>query len=219
MKPKDRRKTSGDPMEALLDDREASAKTTEAAASAEDELDDHAYLGREFLAWLLHRVEQGEARFDGEAGEATFSFGGRAKLTATVGFATELTLKGRAPAAGAEMRAALGSGHALREAELRVQSGDQEWRCVLVADTLDLRGVKMPKGTDLAEAGAEVSERDEAAVRLADRLALLDALEAHLRAAYAAFMTERLAPRWHAKIVPAIGEWLAEGLKPERVRR
>jgi hypothetical protein len=206
MKPKD-------PMETLLDDRDALAKAREKkAAAAEEEVDDHAYLGREFLAWLLHRVEQGEATFDGEAGQASFGFGSRAKLTATIGFATDVALKGRSPAGGAEMKAALGSGHAMREAELTVHSGEQEWRFTLVADTLDLRGVKLPKGVDQEDIPKDLDDAELAAIRLQDRLSLLDAALAHVRAAYGVFLEERLSPKWRKHTVPALREWIAAGL-------
>jgi hypothetical protein len=198
----------------VFDDAAAIAEAEEAQALAaeQEEVDDHAYLGREFLTWLLYRVDTGHASFDGEAGACSFGFGARAKLAAAVGFATEVTVKGKCPAAGAEVRAAIGSGHTLREAELLVRSGDQEWKCVLVADTLDLRGVKLPQVTDKADSAIDNDPAGEREIILADRLALLDALEAHVRAAYGAFLGERLAPRWRAKVVPALREWLVDGL-------
>jgi hypothetical protein len=203
--------------DALFDDVAAIAEAEQAEAiDAEEEVDDHAYLGREFLTWLLYRVDSGQASFDGEAGAVSFGFGARAKLAAAVGFATEVTVKGKCPAAGAEVRAAIGSGHTLREAELMVRSGDQEWRCTLVADTLDLRGVKLPQVTDKAEAAADLDPGAEREAIMGDRLALLDALEAHIRAAYAAFLGDRLAPRWRAKVVPALRDWLVDGLAVAR---
>jgi hypothetical protein len=197
----------------------------------DDELDDFAWLGREFLTWLLWRVDAGEPEFRAQGGAFSVGFGGRVRLSSNAGFATDLVLKGQSPAHGAEARAAVGSGHTLREAELRVARGDREWRFTLQADTLDVKSVKLPTALDKpppAEPGdlgakpgrfkkkrADVDEAAETDARRAERLALLEELDDLVRAAYAEFVRERTRPTWRKSVVPALREWLAGGLTVE----
>jgi hypothetical protein len=176
----------------------------ETKAKPADELEDHAYLGREFLTWLVWRVDAGDDRFAAKDGEFSAAFGGRTRLGSMAGFATDLVMKGGSPAHGAEARAAIGSGHTVREAELRFARGEREWRFTLLAETLDLRSVKLP---------ALLKEEEDD--RLAERLALLEELDELVRAAFRKFLDERTRPGWKRTIVPALREWLVEGLAIE----
>jgi hypothetical protein len=169
-----------------------------------EDIQDFAYLGREFMTWLVWRADAGESSFGGGAKgeEFTLAFGTKARLGAPVGHATDLVLKGRSPAHGAEARAAIGSGHTLREAELRCTSGEREWRFTLVAETLDLRGVKLP---------ALLTEEDDD--KFLERISLIEELDEMVRTAFASFMKDRLRPAWKRDIVPALRTWLVEGLE------
>jgi hypothetical protein len=173
-----------------------------------DSADDFDYLGREFMTWLLFRADAGEAIFGKGKGKAndefTFFFGGKARFASAAGFATDLVLKGRAPAHGAEARAAIGSGHALREAELRVVKDEREWRGTLVADTLDWKGVKLP---------ALLTEEDDE--KLLERMTLLEELDAMVQTAFADFLKTRVRPAWRKEVVPALRTWIVEGLAIE----
>jgi hypothetical protein len=173
----------------------------EKPAEGED-IQDFAYLGREFMTWLVWRADAGEGTFGGRGDEFTLAFGTRARLGAPVGHATDLVLKGRSPAHGAEARAAIGSGHTLREAELRCTRGEREWRFTLIAETLDLRGVKLP---------ALLTEEDDD--KFLERISLIEELDDMVRAAFATFMKERLRPAWKRDIVPALRTWLVDGLE------
>jgi hypothetical protein len=178
-----------------------SAEKAEEAVRPEDEVEDHAFLGREFLSWLLLRADRGAATFSDDDGDFTVGFGGRARLQGTGADVTDAVLKGRSPAYGIEVRAGLGAGRSLREAELTVARGDREFRFTLVAETFDLKSVKLP---------ARLT--DEGDDRLGERMALLEELERALAAAYAAFLGERTRPTWTRKVVPALREWIADGL-------
>jgi hypothetical protein len=177
------------------------AEVKEKVIEGED-IQDFAYLGREFMTWLVWRVDAGEGSFGARGEEFTLAFGTRARLGAPVGHATDLVMKGRSPAHGAEARAAIGSGHTLREAELRCTRGEREWRFTLLAETLDLRAVKLP---------ALLTEEDDD--KFLERISLIEELDDMVRAAFASFMKERLRPAWKRDIVPALREWIVGGLE------
>jgi hypothetical protein len=168
----------------------------------DDDVQDYAFLGREFLGWLLFRADRGEAVFEDEAGEYGVAFGGRIRLAGPAGDVTDAVLKGRSPAASVELAAALGAGRSIREAELRVARGEREFRFTLVAETLDLKGVKLPSVL-----------KDQGDDRLGERMVLLEELESCIRAAFHAFLKERTRPVWQRSVIPDMRAWLAERLK------
>src|SRR5262249_5694303 len=143
-----------------------------------EESEDLAYLGREFMTWLAWRVDRGEDTFTDDDGELTVAFGGRARLSGIAGDVTDAVLKGRSPAHGIEARAGMGAGRTFREAELRMTRGEREFRFTLIAETLDLKGVKISRG-DLDE-----------------RMALLEELEKGIKTMYLEFIRERTRPVW-----------------------
>ena len=168
----------------------------------DDEVEDYAFLGREFMSWLLFRVTRGEATFEDDGGELTFAFGGRVRLAGPAGDVTDAVLKGTSPASSVELYAGLGAGRSIREAEMRVARGEREFRFTLIAETLDLRGVKLPSPLT-----------DEGDDRLADRMALLEELESGIRTAFQAFVKERTRPVWQRSVLPEMRAWLADSLK------
>jgi hypothetical protein len=167
----------------------------------EEETQDHAFLGREFLTWLLWRADRGEATFTDDDGEFSLAFGGRVRILGVGADVTDAVLKGRSPAHGVETRAGLGAGRTLREAELRLTRGEREFRFTLIAETLDLKSVKLP---------ARLT--DEGDDRLGERMALLDELEKAVGVMYVEFVKERTRPVWNRSVVPALRDWVAEGL-------
>ena len=164
-----------------------------------DEQQDFAFLGREFMTWLVWRCARGEAAFEDDGGEFQIAFGGKLRLSSPV---NDATMKGRAPAGSVWCQAAIGSGATLREAELSVARGEREFRFTLVGETLDLKGVKLP--SPLKDAGDD---------RLADRMALLEELESCITATFQAFVRERTRPVWARSIIPDMRDWLARALE------
>lgn len=167
----------------------------------EDEAEDFAFLGREFVTWLLFRVARGEAVFEDDAGELAIAFGGRLRLSGPAGDVIDAVLKGNAPGFSVEAAAGLGAGLSVREAEMRIARGEREFRFTLVAETLDLKGVKLPSRL-----------KDQGDDRLGERMALLEELESCIRAAFQAFVRERTRPVWQRSIIPEMRSWLAERL-------
>ena len=171
------------------------------AQKPDDDAQDHSFLGREFLTWLVWRADRGEAAFGGSKDTFAVAFGGKARLVGLTGDVTDAVLKGKTPALGIETRAAIGAGRTVREAELRVTQGEREWRFTLLADTLDLRGVKLP--------ALLTDEEDD---RFLERNSLLEELDTKIRSVYNEFLGDRLRPAWVRSVLPAIREWVAEGL-------
>jgi hypothetical protein len=175
----------------------------------DDDAQDHAFLGREFMTWLVYQAARGEATFEDDAGEMVFAFGGRVRLAGAAGDVADAVLKGRSPAGSVELLSAIGAGRTLREAELRVTRGatrhakdEREFRFTLVGETLDFKGVKLPARL-----------KDDEDDRLGERMALLEELESCVQAAFQAFLRERLRPGWQRSTVPDMRAWLGEGLE------
>jgi hypothetical protein len=169
------------------------------AEHAEDDVQDYAFLGREFMTWLLWRVSRGEVGFEDDGGAFSIGFGGKLRMTGPAGDVTDAVLKGRSPGASVELAAGLGAGRTVREAELSIARGDREFRLTLVAETLDWRSVKLPSRL-----------KNEGDDRLGERTALLDELESAVGAAFQAFVKERTRPVWGRSVIPEMRTWLAE---------
>jgi len=171
------------------------------AVEKEEDVQDLAFLGREFMTWLLWRADRGEATFTDEDGELSVAFGGRARLVGVGSDVTDAVLKGRSPAHGVEARAGIGAGRTIREAELRLTRGEREFRFSLIAETLDFKGAKLP-----ARLKAEADDR------LGERMELLQELDKSIKSVYLEFIRERTRPVWLRSVVPALRAWVLEGL-------
>lgn len=181
-------------------------KIVEREEIAGEDVQDLAFLGREFMTWLLWRAARGEATFEDDGGEFGVGFGGKLRLTGAAGDVTDAVLKGRSPGMSVELAASLGAGRTVREAELSIARGDREFRFTLVAETLDWKGVKLPSRL-----------KDQGDDRLGERTALLDELESAVGAAFQAFVKERTRPMWQRSVVPELRTWLADTLSVDQI--
>jgi hypothetical protein len=104
-----------------------------------------AFLGREFLTWLWYYTESGNHEVDlGELGLYKLYVDDRLVLAASSGSAHEQSLKGGTPAFAAEALVALQSGKLVQEAKFILQDKERQWMWSMQADTLSLRGVRLP---------------------------------------------------------------------------
>lgn len=174
----------------------------EAAERADRE--DLGFLAREFLTWLVHHadVEGGAFAASGEVAEFSIGFGGRLALRTHAGQVTDIALKGPSPAISPDARYALAGGLSVKEADLRLDQGDRAFTFALAADHFDLKRVKLP--------ALLTEEEDDQAD---ERLALLADLDAALQVAFAHFLDVRTRASWTRSVVPAIREWLADGIR------
>jgi hypothetical protein len=163
-------------------------------------IEQKSFLGPEFLTWLWHRSELENGRIELESDDPVeVVFEDAMMLEAEIGHATVQTLRGEAPGASAESRAALMEGKKVKRAKLHLTQGEMEWTFTLRADTFDFSGVRIPapKGLPFEEG---VSLRLQAVERL---FALVDRL-------YAAFLAIRLDPQaWDAELA-RIHKWVED---------
>ena len=161
-------------------------------------IEQKSFLGAEFLTWLWHKSEQEDGRIKLEKDDlpVEVSFESAMTLEADYGEATVQTLRGEAPGASAEARAALLEGKKIKRAKLRVVQGEMEWTFTIRGDTFDLGGVNLPapKGLPIEEG---LTLRLEAASRL---FALIDKL-------YTAFLALRLDEESWAEEIQRIHSW------------
>ena len=149
------------------------------------------------------------------------------RLQGVGGDVTDAVLKGRSAALGVETRAGIGAGRTLREAELRLSTEDREWRFTLVADTLDWKSVKLPTQLDKEDEPVLLDDPDGKKKRpkkkrpeleidpLTERMELLAQLDLHMTTVFQSFLSERTRPAWTRSTVPALRDWLVEGIAVE----
>lgn len=175
------------------------------------DLEDRRFLGREFLTWLIFHADpdHGDGAFaESDLGDRfRIIVGERVILKALGEGAGEISARGVAPAMTPDVRYCIAGGLTVREVDLLFQRGvknshdDRIWQAAINAEGFDLRRVKLP---------ALLSEED--GEKLAERLSLLDELDAMLEAAYRAFLARRLSATWTQDELPKMRAWLAESI-------
>lgn len=131
------------------------------------------FLGTEFLTWLWARsqMEQGPIEL-GDEDPVEVEFEKTMTFEAHYGEATVQSLKGEAPGAAAEARAAVLEGKTVKRAKIKLVQSEMEWTFTLRGDTFDFGAISIPapKGLPFEEG---VGLRLEAVDRL---FALMDRL-------------------------------------------
>ncbi|MFH0946815.1 MAG: hypothetical protein V2A76_16595 [Planctomycetota bacterium] len=160
------------------------------------QVDEHAFLGREFLTWLWW---QAEAKGGVYAVTDTERIG--ITLDRVLEFLDEATgvrvvVRGDAPTRAPEAREALSRGMHLKRAGLILAVGGENISLVLDGETFDLRSVKGERPE-----GESREERDASA--LASLFGLVDALDR----VYATFLKDRISPRFRAETGPSLLDW------------
>lgn len=158
-----------------------------------------AYLGREFLTWILYMSNAGTspAEVDGEPLNVLVM--GQVNLRGLAGDATELQVKGHLSAYSDVVRNAIDRGLLIHQARLRIQHGEAVYEVTLDAENLDFKGAQVPK---------VLSEEDED--QITERLWLAERLADHVDALWAAFMAVRATKDWSKKVVPGIKGWVGD---------
>lgn len=184
----------GLPTEAARDEAELDrAKALEAMQRG------RAWLGREFLTWLLVKSNEGApiCTYDGE--DASVIFVGSVVLQGVAGEATELSAKGYQAAYAAVVRGALARGLLIQQARLRLMHDEKVYEVTLDAEHLSMRSVTIPK--------VLTEETDD---QLLERLFLVDRAAGLVDALWAAFVEVRAEPEWLDREVPAMRAWITE---------
>ena len=131
--------------------------------------------------------------------------GERAVLKALGDGSGEITARGPATGQVADVRYAIAGGLTVREIDVLFERGDRIWQAAVGAESFDLKRVKLPE---------LLSEEDSE--RAAERLQLIDDLDAMLRAAYQTFLAVRLDAAWGKDWVPRLRAWLARSILEEK---
>jgi hypothetical protein len=167
-----------------------------------------AYLGREFLTWLLWRSEAGEPLVEFEKVGVTVLFLGRVVLKGVSGDVTELSARGAMAPYSEQVRQALDRGLLVHQARLLLTHGERAYEVTLDAEFLDIRAAKLP---------ALMSEEEDS--RTGERLFLAEQLSALIHTLVEAFVAIRAGRAWSKQVVPAMKEWMRgeEGTRKQTV--
>jgi hypothetical protein len=166
------------------------------------------FLGREFLTWLVHRAEEGEARVEDDGETTEVQLGDRAVLAGGADGRARLTVVGEGDV-GAEIGAGLRRGKLLDRARLVLVRGERRWELLLDGGMLAYEAVRCPALGD-RDGGAgdrRAAFENDLFLRLADveeAVGVLDRL-------FAEFCALRASSAWHERTLPALRRWV-EGL-------
>ncbi|MCY1014671.1 hypothetical protein [Pyxidicoccus sp. MSG2] len=156
-----------------------------------------AYLGREFLTWLLWRSESGDTLIEHEGEGVTVLFMGRVVLRGVAGDVTEMSAKGTLAPYSEQVKHSLDRGLLVAQARLRLTNGEKEYEVTLDSEFLDVRAAKLP---------ALMSEEEDD--QISERLFLTEQLAAMVDALVKDFLAIRAGKGWSKQVVPAMKEWM-----------
>ncbi|HEY3450796.1 MAG TPA: hypothetical protein VGK67_30850 [Myxococcales bacterium] len=156
-----------------------------------------AYLGREFLTWLLWKSEAGDPLATVGKDPVVVLFTGRLTLRGIAGEITEMSARGALAPYSVLVRQSMDRGLLLHGARLRVTHGEKVYEVGLDADYLDIKSAKLPELMS-----------DEEDDRLTERLWLSEQLGAILQALLEEFMKVRGSRKWSKDVVPQLKAWM-----------
>ncbi len=164
------------------------------------------FLGREFLTWLVHRIEEDGGRLVRDADVIELQLGDRAVLAGTGPDKPRLSVAGTGdlrPEIGAGLR----RGKLLDQAKLAIVRGERRWELSLDGGMLTYDGIRCPKLGD-RDAGATDDPRaafeNDLFLRLADLEDAIDVLDR----LYAEFCRVRGSSTWAGRELPALRRWV-----------
>jgi hypothetical protein len=169
----------------------------ERAKAREALLRGRAYLGREFLTWLLFRSESGDPQCQYENEGVIPLFTGRIVLRGITGDVNELSARGSLAPYSEEVRHALDNGLLVHSARLRLTHGEKVYEVTVDAEFLDLRAGKLPE---------LMSEEEDD--QLTERLYLTEQLSGMVDALVVAFLQVRASRAWSKQVVPEMKAWM-----------
>ena len=156
-----------------------------------------AYLGREFLTWLLFKSEAGDPLATVGKDPVVVLFTGRLTLRGIAGEITEMSARGALAPYSVLVRQSMDRGLLLHGARLRITHGEKVYEVGLDADYLDIKSAKLPE---------LMSEEEDD--RLTERLWLAEQLGAILQALLEEFMKVRGSRKWSKDVVPQLKAWM-----------
>ncbi|MFN8544060.1 MAG: hypothetical protein U0807_07635 [Candidatus Binatia bacterium] len=166
------------------------------------------FLGREFLTWLVHRIEDGDGRFPIEGDVIEVALGDRVVLAGGEGDKETLTVVG-AGDVGAEIGAGLRRGKLIDKARFTVTRGERRWELVLDGGMFTYDGLRCPALGDRDPQGdARAAFENDLFLRLAD----VDEAIGFMDGLFAEFCRVRGDRTWRTRELPALRAWV-DGLR------
>ena len=160
------------------------------------------FLGYEYLTWLWFLIENNQDKISKLNQEpASLQIGNRVVLENRQNdMAESITIKGD-DAGLEEGILALRKGAVVTELNLSYETGDQEWRFTVRAESLHIVGLKCP------QTGSVESQEDlEGAVL--EKLYLYDKAIQLTDNLFKEFITLRVSEDWDKKVVPLMRQWI-----------
>lgn len=166
----------------------------------QDSRDRYAFLGREFLTWLWFASETNNGVIDvPDLGPVRVEFGQRLTLESAGNVREGSTVSADAPSQTEEARTALRVGKKVARARLFLDQGERHFEVGLDAETLTYAGVKLP---------ALMAGDD--AMKVEERLRLLDEVENIVDSLYVLFVNLRRDESLWAPVREALRTWVQE---------
>jgi hypothetical protein len=168
------------------------------------------FLGREFLTWLVHTIEEEGGKITRDADVIELQLGDRVALAGIGPDKPRLTVAGTGDLR-AEIGAGLRRGKLLDQAKIAIIRGERRWELSLDGGMLTYDSLRCP----------QLGERDQAAhddpraafendlfIRIADMEDAIDVLDR----LYAEFCRVRGSSAWSRRALPALRGWV-DGLR------
>lgn len=159
-----------------------------------------AYLGREFLTWLLWSSESGEPLIVIDGEPVVVLMTDRLLLKGLTGEIIELSARGAMAPYSSLMRQSLDRGLLVHQCRVRLTHGERAYAVTLDAEFFDCRGAKLP---------SLLSPGDED--YLEERLFLAEQLSTMVQMMLEKFLKLRASKSWAAEVVPELKAWMGEG--------
>ena len=155
------------------------------------------FLGREFLTWLVHTIEEGGGRITRDTDVIELQLGDRVVLAGTGADRSRLTVAGTGDLR-AEIGAGLRRGKLLDQAKLAIVRGERRWELSLDGGMLTYDSLRCPP------LGERTDDENDLFLRLADMEDAIDVLDG----LFAEFCRLRGASGWSRRTLPAVRAWI-----------
>lgn len=163
------------------------------------------FLGREFLTWLVHHIEEGGGRVDVEGGVIEVALGDRIVLEGGGVDRPRLTVVGQGDLRP-ELGAGLKRGKLIDRAHLTLTRGERKWELTLDGGMLNYDSLRCPElgERDHGDDDPRAQFENDLFLRLADvdeAIGVLDGL-------FADFCKLRGSSAWSERTLPALRRWV-----------
>jgi hypothetical protein len=171
-----------------------------------DDVRESESLGRDFQVWLWFRSETMAGSFqlqDGE--EAELWFEGKLTLQSEGDRGVETVVCTGENVRIREARFALGEGKKPTSAKIHLRAGDDEWVFELDSKWMNFHSLKTP--------GVFREKGEDPEALFYERVLLVEKLLSMMDQIFAEYVEARLSPTWDTEELPALMNWIREGMK------